>query len=69
MGKEKSTITLDGVEYNVDDLSDNAKLMIDHIVDLDRKLKSMQFNVDQIQVGREAFITMLKKTVEREKAE
>ncbi|MFZ9649736.1 MAG: hypothetical protein ACO29C_06570 [Fluviibacter sp.] len=69
MGKEKSTITLDGVEYNVDDLSENAKLMIDHIVDLDRKLKSMQFNVDQIQVGREAFITMLKKTVEREKAE
>ena len=69
MGKEKSTITLDGVEYNVDDLSENAKLMVDHIVDLDRKLKSMQFNVDQIQVGREAFITMLKKTVEREKAE
>ena len=69
MGKEKSTITLDGVEYNVDDLSENAKLMVDHILDLDRKLKSMQFNVDQIQVGREAFISMLKKTVEREKAE
>jgi len=64
MGKEKSTITLDGKEYNVEDLSDNARLMVDHIVDLDRKLKSMQFNVDQIQVGREAFITMLKKTVE-----
>ena len=69
MGKEKSTITLDVVEYNVDDLSENAKLMVDHILDLDRKLKSMQFNVDQIQVGREAFISMLKKTVEREKAE
>lgn len=64
MGKEKNTITLDGKEYNVENLSDNAKLMVDHIVDLDRKLKSMQFNVDQIQVGREAFITMLKKTLE-----
>lgn len=64
MGKEKSTITLDGKEYNVDDLSEHQKLMVDHIIDLDRKLKSMQFNVDQIQVGREAFITMLKKTME-----
>lgn len=69
MGKDKSKITLDGVAYDLDDLSENAKLMVDHILDLDRKLKSMQFNVDQIQVGREAFISMLKKTVEREKAE
>ena len=64
MGKEKSTITLDGKEYNVEDLNDQQKLMVEHIVDLDRKLKSMQFNVDQIQIGREAFITMLKKTME-----
>ena len=64
MGKEKSTITLDGVEHNVDDLSETAKMMVQHISDLDRKLQSMRFNMDQIQVGREAFITMLKKTLE-----
>ena len=56
--------SLDGKDIDVDSLSDNQKLMVEHIVDLDRKLKSMQFNVDQIQVGREAFITMLKKTIE-----
>ena len=64
MSKEKSKLTLDGKDIDVDSLSDNQKLMVEHIVDLDRKLKSMQFNVDQIQVGREAFITMLKKTIE-----
>ena len=53
-------ITIDSVEYDVDSLSDNAKLMVQHIADLDRKLASMRFNMDQIQVGREAFITMLK---------
>jgi hypothetical protein len=63
---KSAKITLDGVEYIVDDLSENAKLMVEHILDLDRKLKSMQFNVDQIQVGREAFITMLKSQVSRE---
>lgn len=52
-------ITIDNVEYDVDSLSDNAKLMVQHISDLDRKLASMRFNMDQIQVGREAFITML----------
>lgn len=64
MSKDKSKLTLDGKDIDVDSLSDNQKLMVEHIIDLDRKLKSMQFNVDQIQVGREAFITMLKKTIE-----
>lgn len=54
------TVTIDGVEHDINDLSDNAKLMVQHIADLDRKLASMRFNMDQIQVGREAFITMLK---------
>lgn len=64
MGKEKQTITLDGKEYNVEDLTQDQQLMVQHIGDLDRKLASMRFNMDQIQVGREAFITMLKKTLE-----
>ena len=64
MSKDKSKLTLDGKDIDVESLSDNQKLMVEHIIDLDRKLKSMQFNVDQIQVGREAFITMLKKTIE-----
>ena len=54
------TITIDGVEHDINDLNDSAKLMVQHISDLDRKLASMRFNMDQIQVGREAFITMLK---------
>jgi hypothetical protein len=54
------TVTIDGVEHDINDLNDSAKLMVQHISDLDRKLASMRFNMDQIQVGREAFITMLK---------
>jgi len=33
--------------------------MINHIADLDRKIGSTRFNLDQLQVGRDAFVNML----------
>jgi len=38
--------------------------MINHIGDLDRKIRSAQFNLDQLQVGRDAFMNMLKQSLE-----
>ena len=58
--KKPQTVTIDDVEYEIDSLSDKAKLMIDHVADLDRKMASMNFQRDQIQVGRDAFFAMLK---------
>jgi hypothetical protein len=37
---------------------------VNHVADLDRKLGSARFNVDQLQVGRDAFFSMLKKALE-----
>ena len=56
---EKKTITVNDVEYSLDDLTDQQRVMVNHIADLDRKLSSARFNVDQLQVGREAFINLL----------
>lgn len=65
MGKqEKTPITIDGVEYAEDDLKDEQKVMINHLLDLDRKISSAQFNIDQLNVGRQAFINMLKSSLE-----
>jgi len=61
---EKKTITVNDVEYNMDDLTDQQKVMVNHIADLDRKLSSARFNVDQLQVGREAFINLLTNSLE-----
>ena len=58
--QQPQTVTVDGTEYNVDSLSDKAKMLIDHVSDLDRKMGSMRFQMDQIQVGRDAFFGMLK---------
>lgn len=67
MGKqEKTPITIDGVEYAEDDLTDEQKVMINHLLDLDRKINSAQFNIDQLNVGRQAFMNMLKSSLEAE---
>jgi hypothetical protein len=57
--EQKKVITINGTKYNEDQLTDNQKLMINHITDLDQKIASMQFNIDQLNVGKEAFIKML----------
>ena len=65
MGNEKKTpIQIDGVDYNLEDMTDKQQLLVNHLVDLDRKLNSARFNVDQLQVGRDAFMSMLKADLE-----
>jgi len=65
MGKnEKNLITVNDIEYNVDDFTDAQKTMLNHVSDLDRKLGSAQFNLDQLNVGREAFVKMLAESLE-----
>ena len=65
MGKDKKTpVIINNKEYFAEDLTDQQKSMLNHIQDLDRKLKSAKFNVDQLNVGREAFISQLSKSLE-----
>jgi uncharacterized protein YdeI (BOF family) len=49
--KQTQTITIDDVSYTEDQLTDQQKVMINHIGDLDRKIRSTQFNLDQLNVG------------------
>jgi uncharacterized protein YdeI (BOF family) len=62
--KQTQTITIDDVSYTEDQLTDQQKVMINHIGDLDRKIRSTQFNLDQLNVGRNAFMGMLKSSLE-----
>ena len=57
--KKTSTITINDVDYTEDQLTDQQKAMINHVADLDRKIKSTQFNLDQLTVGKTAFVNML----------
>jgi hypothetical protein len=57
--KQTQTITINDKDYTEDQLNDQQKVLINHIADLDRKIGSTQFNLDQLQVGRNAFVNML----------
>ena len=62
--KQAPVITINGTDYTEDQLTDQQKVMISHINDLDRKMRSAQFNLDQLNVGREAFVNMLTASLE-----
>ena len=65
MGQDKKTpITIDDVEYNFEDLTKEQQMLFNHCIDLDRKISSAQFNLDQLSVGKNAFMDMLKKSLE-----
>ena len=62
--KQTKTVTINGTDYTEDQLTDQQKVMINHVADLDRKIGSTQFNLDQLQVGKQAFMDMLTKSLE-----
>ena len=55
----KTPVVIDGTEYQFEDLTQEQQALVNHVADLDRKLASARFNVDQLQVGRNAFMGML----------
>ena len=61
---EKNLITVNDIEYDIADFTDAQKAMLNHVQDLDRKLGNAQFNLDQLSVGREAFVKMLADALE-----
>jgi len=57
--KKTKTIMINDVEYTEDQLTDQQKTMVNHVADLDRKIRSTQFNLDQLLVGKNAFMELL----------
>jgi len=67
--KQTKTIKINDKEYTEDQLTDQQKVMINHVADLDRKMGSAQFNLDQLAVGKQAFMDMLTKSLEESEAQ
>ena len=57
---EMSMVRIDDKEYDVDSFSDEQKAMVNHIMDLERKLQTSEFNLVQLRFGRQAFTDALK---------
>ena len=66
MGKDKKTpITINNKEYQFEDLTPEQQTLFNHCIDLDRKIASAAFNLDQLNVGKDAFIKMLEESLAR----
>jgi hypothetical protein len=63
--KQTKTITINDKEYTEDQLTDQQKVLINHIGDLERKIGSTQFNLDQLTVGRDAFMSLLNQSLQQ----
>ena len=66
---KKTQITIDNVEYAYEDLTADQQKLFSHCIDLDRKIGSSQFQLDQLTVGKQAFFNMLKESLTVEKVE
>jgi hypothetical protein len=70
MGNNKAPqVTIDGQEYDLETFSQEEKMLLEHCVDLDRKMNSCQFQLDQLRVGKEAFLSMLKQSLGKDDGE
>ena len=61
--KKPNLISIDGVEHDLDAMSEQQKLLVNHCVDLDRKISNTAFQLDQLKVGKDAFLNMLKESL------
>jgi len=65
--KEKpAVLTLDEKEYVIDEMTDEEKMLLNHINDMQSKINTNQFMRDQLEVGKEAFISKLRESLETE---
>ena len=64
MGEDKKPIiTIDDKDYTEDDLTPEQIAMVNHVMSLEQKVRSAEFNLTQLQVGRQAFMDMLQKSL------
>ena len=63
---KENVITLFDKEYKESELSDEQKVMINHVADLERKIQSSEFNLQQLRLGKQAFLDALKASVEKD---
>ena len=64
--ENKTTITVDDKEYILEDMNETQHAHVNHITDLDRKINTSKFNLDQLIFGRQAFVDSLKTSLAEE---
>ena len=66
MGKDNKPqmITINDIEYDATTFTDEQVIFTNHCLDLDKKIGNMNFQLQQLQVGKESFLKMLTESLE-----
>ena len=67
--EQKPFLSLDDKEYVIEDMTDEQKQMLNHINDMKNKLNTNAFMKEQLEVGRETFVKMLRDSLQVEAEE
>ena len=69
--EKKAVLNFDDKEYIIEDMTDEQRAYANHAADLENKMASMRFNLDQLSVGHKSFVEKLRDSLESkpEKAE
>ena len=57
-------ITINDVEHDTATFTEEQIAMTNHCLDLDRKIGNMNFQLQQLQVGKDSFLKMLTESLE-----
>lgn len=62
--KKEQIVTIDEVQYDANNFNEQQVALFNHCVDLDRKIASTNFQLQQLTVGKDSFIKLLKTALE-----
>ena len=63
---EKQTVVISGEEHNVADLSQDQVVLLNHVADLENKIRQISFNLEQANGGRNYFMGLLTEAMKAE---
>jgi hypothetical protein len=66
MAEQSNVITIDGKEYNAEDLTQDQNYFINQIKDLQTKGANLRFQLDQVTVAQNAFTNSLIESLKSE---
>ena len=66
MGKDNKPqmITINDIEYDATTFTDEQVIFTNHCLDLDKKIGNINFQLQQLQVGKDSFLKMLTESLE-----
>ena len=67
--KEEPMVNIEGTEHKLSDLTEEQVMLVNHVADLENKMRSARFNVEQLEGGHTHFMSKLNESFKGNGAE